>query len=376
MPRSLAEMFDRVHDPRKRKGKVHDLTPMLCLAVVAMLAGRTSLQGIAQFGRDHGKTLAFALGFRRGKTPCVATYSRVFRRLDIDPFEAVLRDWILQRCPDLGEHFALDGKALRGSHDGDVPAVHLVALFAPTVQAVVGQIRVDAKTNEHKAALTLLGVVPVRGKVITGDAMFCQTEIADTLAKEGAEYLLHVKDNQPTVKARIAELLDATASFSPLGGVGPGREYGPHGGQGARADRDSHGTQLPVAQSLAPGARVHESSAGGADRTGAEGSGCGRGVGGVLRDEFGFDASDGVRLDALDSGALGDREPVAPRAGRDVGRGRVAGAEGEFGGGDGGVTECGDPPAEGREGGEHPRRHPPPPSPPRGSHRPPQQHTV
>lgn len=318
MARSLAEMFDRVHDPRKRKGKVHDLTPMLCLAVVAMLAGRTSLQGIAQFGRDHGNTLAFALGFRRGKTPCIATYSRVFRRLAIDAFEAVLRDWIVQRCPDLGEHFALDGKAVRGSHDGDVPAVQLVALFAPAVKAVVGQIRVDAKTNEHKAALTLLGVVPVRGKVITGDAMFCQTEIADTLAKQGAEYILHVKDNQPTVKGKIAELLDATASFSPLGGVGPGREHRPHSGQGSRPHRDPHGAQLPVAQALAPGARVHEGSAGGAGRTGAADRRGGHGVGRVFPDEFGFDACDGVRLDALDSGALGDREPVAPRAGRDI----------------------------------------------------------
>ena len=217
MPLSLVEMFDRVLDPRKARGRIHDLTPILCLAVVAMLSGRTTLQGIAQFGRDHGASLAHALGFRRGKTPCTATYSRVFRRLDIDAFEAVLRDWIVQRCPDLGEHFALDGKTVRRSHDSETPAVHLLALFAPKVQAVVGQMRVDAKTNEHKAALKLLGIVPVKGKIITGDAIFCQTEIAEMLATEGAEYILHVKDNQPTVKERIAELLDATASFSPCG---------------------------------------------------------------------------------------------------------------------------------------------------------------
>ena len=215
MPLSLVELFDRVLDPRKARGRIHDLTPILCLAVVAMLSGRTTLQGIAQFGRDHGASLAHALGFRRGKTPCTATYSRVFRRLDIDAFEAVLRDWILQRCPDLGEHFALDGKCLRRSHDGETPAVHLLALFAPKVQAVVGQMRVDAKTNEHKAALKLLGIVPVKGKIITGDAMFCQTEIAETLATEGADYILHVKDNQPTVKERIAELLDPVGAFSP-----------------------------------------------------------------------------------------------------------------------------------------------------------------
>lgn len=218
MPIALIEMFDRVLDPRKARGRIHDLGPILSLAVVALLAGRSTLQGIVQFGRDHGFALAHALGFRRGKTPCAATYSRIFRRLDIDAFEAVLRDWILQRCPDLGGHLALDGKTLRRSHDGDVPAVHLLALFAPKVQAVVGQIRVDAKTNEHKAALRLLGIVPVAGKIITGDAIFCQTEVTETLAKHGADYILHVKDNQPTLKQEIAALLDPTATFPP-GGV-------------------------------------------------------------------------------------------------------------------------------------------------------------
>jgi hypothetical protein len=208
-------MFDRVLDPRKAKGRIHDLGPILSLAVIAILAGRSSLQDIAQFGRDHGISLAHALGFRRGKTPCVATYSRIFRRLDVDAFEAVLRDWIVQRCPDLGAHLALDGKTLRCSHDGDVPAVHLLALFAPKVQAVVGQIRVDAKTNEHKAALQLLGVVAVKGKIITGDAIFCQKEITEDLATRGANYILHVKDNQPTLKQEIAQLLDTTATFSP-----------------------------------------------------------------------------------------------------------------------------------------------------------------
>jgi hypothetical protein len=234
MPIALNEMFDRVLDPRKAKGRIHDLGPILSLAVVAILAGRSTLQGIAQFGRDHGLTLAHALGFRRGKTPCAATYSRIFRRLDIDALEGVLRDWILQRCPDLGGHLALDGKTLRRSHDGDVPAVHLLALFAPKVRAVVGQIRVDAKTNEHMAALGLLGIVPVAGKVITGDAIFCQTEVTEALAGHGADYILHVKDNQPTVRGRIAELLDPTASFSPRV-ARPGRDVREDAEQGARA---------------------------------------------------------------------------------------------------------------------------------------------
>ncbi|MBY0461485.1 MAG: ISAs1 family transposase [Gemmataceae bacterium] len=243
MTSALIDRLNQVLDPRKAKGRIHDLGPILCLAVVALLAGRTTLQGIAQFGRDHGSALAHALGFRRGKTPCAATYSRIFRRLDVEAFEAVLRDWIVQRCPDLGDHVALDGKTLRGSHDGDTPAVHLLAAFAPKVRAVIGQIRVDAKTNEHKAALRLLGVVPVAGKVVTGDAIFCQTEVTEALAQQHAEYILHVKDNQPTVRERIADLLDPAASFFPGRVPRPGREYGPDDRQGAWPGRGASGPQ-------------------------------------------------------------------------------------------------------------------------------------
>src|SRR4051812_33174044 len=114
MSSSLVERLEQVIEPRSRHGRIHDLVPLLSLAVVALLAGRTTLQGIAQFGRDHGTALAHALGFRRGKTPCQATFSRVFRRLDVDAFEAVLGGWIRDRSADLGEQLCLDGKAVRG----------------------------------------------------------------------------------------------------------------------------------------------------------------------------------------------------------------------------------------------------------------------
>ena len=209
MPKSLVEMCHAVFDPRSRQGRIHDLVPTLSLAVVAILAGRTSLAGIARFGRDHKPALAHALGFRRGTTPSLATYSRLFRRLDIDAFEAVLGQWIVQRCPDPGGYFALDGKTRRRSHDGDTPAVHLLAVFAPTVHAAIGQLRVDANTGERKAALVLLGVLPSpNGTVVTGDAMFCRTEIAEVLGKQGAEHVPPVKGNRPAVTERIADLLD------------------------------------------------------------------------------------------------------------------------------------------------------------------------
>ncbi len=275
MPKSLVEMFHRVFDPRSRHGSIHDLVPTLSLAVV-ILAGRTSLAGIARFGRDHKAPLAHALGFRRGTTPSLSTFSRLFRRLDVEAFEAVLGQWIVQRCPDLGDHFALDGKTLRRSHDGDTPAVHRLSAFAPQVQAVIGQLRVDAKTNEHKAALTLLGVLPsLKGKVVTGDAMFCQTEIAEVLEKHEADYILHVKDNRPAVTEKIAERLDPVGSFSPGGDDRSGRVGGADGERGPRPRRGPHGAQLRPVDVVAAGEGVRRCGASdpggaGANREGGE----------------------------------------------------------------------------------------------------------
>src|SRR5256885_571618 len=74
---------------------------------------------------------------------------------------------------------------------------HLVAAYAPLVEAVVAQVRVDAKTNEHKAALELLGILPVKGNVFTGDAMFCQRDVAEKIIDGEGDYVFVVKDNQP-----------------------------------------------------------------------------------------------------------------------------------------------------------------------------------
>jgi hypothetical protein len=204
-----------IPDPRDPRGRIHPLSAVLSLAVVAMLAGMKSLHAIAQFGRDHGAGLAHALGFRRKKTPAKSTLSELFRAIDLDAFESALRLWMQTRQAD-GATIALDGKTLKGSRHGDVPGVHLLAAFVPGCAAVLGQLRVDAKTNEHKAALQLLGVLPVQGKLVSGDAMFTHRDVAQAVRDGGGDYLLFVKDNQPELKAQIEAALHDDAAFSPL----------------------------------------------------------------------------------------------------------------------------------------------------------------
>jgi predicted transposase YbfD/YdcC len=246
-PLSLLQELAQIPDPRSRRGRRHPLQAVLGLTVLAMLTGCKSYTAIAPFGRDKGAPLAFALGFRRSKTPTKSRLSTLFRRLDVTAFEAALSRWVAARLdtPD-GLHVCIDGKTARGSKDGDVPGHHLVAAYVPAVQAVLAQLRVDAKTNEHKAALELLGILPVKGCIFTGDAAFCQRDFCAKVIEGGGDYVLIVKDNQPGLAIDIAaglafedEKRRQAAAFSPLrGDAAAGRPGGTQRGQGPRSDRE------------------------------------------------------------------------------------------------------------------------------------------
>jgi DDE_Tnp_1-associated/Transposase DDE domain len=248
-PLSLLEVLAQVPDPRSRHGQRHPLSAILSLAVVAMLAGAKSYAAIAQYGRDQGFALAHALGFTRGKTPTKSTFSVLFRILDVHAFEQALSRWIASRLPEGQEKLiSLDGKTARGSREVEVPGQHLVAAYLAEAQAVLAQIRVDAKTNEHKAALQLLGILPVKGNIITGDAMFCQRDLCAAIIAAGGDYVFTVKDNQPSLGSDIGAGLTyqeqaqrLTAAFSPGGpaGLAPSRTGGYDHRKGTRTHREA-----------------------------------------------------------------------------------------------------------------------------------------
>ena len=134
----LLEALREIEDPRKPKVVRHPLSAVLALSVCAMLSGARSLYAIAQWGREHPQ-FAQSLGFSRERTPCVATLHHVFRRLDVDAFESALGRWA-QECLGEGEAtIAIDGKALRGIHGGELPGVRLVAAYAGESGLVLGQ---------------------------------------------------------------------------------------------------------------------------------------------------------------------------------------------------------------------------------------------
>jgi|SRR5579862_9403812 len=218
---SLFDSFSRVPDPRSALGKRHPLCAILTLCSVAMLCGCRSLYAIAQFGRERGKHFAAALGFTRETTPCCTTLHYLFVALDKAAFEDALAGWAGAAAQRQGwSTVSLDGKTLRGSTDVQLPGVHLLAAYAHEAGIVLRQLPVDAKTNEHKAALELLDLIPIKGKLVLGDAMFCQRDLSRKIRAKQGDYLWPVKDNQPDLLTAIEDAFDDadTSPSSPATG--------------------------------------------------------------------------------------------------------------------------------------------------------------
>jgi hypothetical protein len=165
---------------------------------LGFLLGYKSLTAICEIPTNYGRNLLLALGFPRLRGPSPSALRALLAALDPPALEAALSRWIASRVPpEQAPVVSLDGKTLRGSRCGDLPGQHLVAAYAPHVEAVLAQLKVDAKTNEHKAALELLGILPVADKIVLGDAAFCQRDLAEKIVEQGGDYLLTVKANQP-----------------------------------------------------------------------------------------------------------------------------------------------------------------------------------
>jgi len=230
---SLYEVFAQIPDPRHRRGTVYSLASVLTLIATAMLCGARSLAAIAQWGHDYNH-LAAQLGFTRKtkdgdhyRTPCTSELHTVLAALGATAFEAALTRWILaQGVADLPARvMAIDGKTLRGSQGHRLPGVHLLAAYCRDVEAVVAQLRVPGKTNEHKTALELLKLLPLKGTLFTGDAAFTQRDFCAAVIAGGGDYFLTVKDNQPTLEADIRAAFGP--AFSPSGGEAAGRRRRP-----------------------------------------------------------------------------------------------------------------------------------------------------
>jgi len=175
---------------------LHLLQDILIIALCAVVAGAQDWQDIETFGRKRRDWLAGFLKLPHG-IPSHDTLERVFDRLDPQAFQACFQDWVRAVQEALGiQHVAIDGKTLRGSGTAQLGPLHLVSAWATAQRLSLGQVAVDAKSNEITAIPALLELLDLGGALVTIDAMGCQKAIAQKIVDRDGDYILTVKDNQ------------------------------------------------------------------------------------------------------------------------------------------------------------------------------------
>src|SRR3954470_17402554 len=209
-PAAFHHHFHDLADPRVERTRKHPLINIAFIAVCGVLSGANSFAAIQEFGCDRRQWFARYLDLSNG-IPSDDTFARVLARLDPAQFEKSLLGWIqaVQEVTE-GRFIAIDGKALRGSYDrrDGKAAIHMVSAWATEKRLSLGQVVVDEKSNEITAIPELLGLLEVTGAVVTIDAMGCQKEIAGLIREGGGEYVLAVKQDQPTLYERVTQAVD------------------------------------------------------------------------------------------------------------------------------------------------------------------------
>jgi len=210
----LLERLAMLPDPRDRRGRRHTLASVLAVSAAAVVAGARSVTAIAEWATDAPWPILAALGVRcdpltrRCQVPGEATIRRVLARVDGDAVDATIGAWLADRLrppPRPRRVIAVDGKTLRGSaRDGR--QVHLLAALDHHDGAVLAQRQVDGAPGEVPAFQPLLAGLDLAGVVVTADALHTQRDHAAFLVDRGADYLLVVKANQPTLYAQLAGL--------------------------------------------------------------------------------------------------------------------------------------------------------------------------
>ena len=202
---AITNFFRKLKDPRVKRRRRHLLLDIIAIAICAVIAGSDDWQQIETFGKHRVVWLKQFLQLPNG-VPSHDTFERVFDRIDPAAFQACFRDWVKSLCDALGlKHIAIDGKTLCGSRSGKLKALHLVSAWAADNQLTLGQVATDEKSNEITAIPQLLELLSLKGALVTIDAMGCQKDIAAKIVDRGGDYLLTVKDNQPTLFADIQD---------------------------------------------------------------------------------------------------------------------------------------------------------------------------
>jgi predicted transposase YbfD/YdcC len=206
----IAHHFAGLPDPRHRAFRGHHLlSDILVIALSAVLSGAQSWDAIAAFGAEkRAWLLSLGLKLPNG-IPSHDTFNRVFAALDPAAFQGAFTSWINAACAAAGlRHVPIDGKALRGARGPGGTCLHTVSAWAAQQRLTLAQVAVEGKGNEITAIPELLRLLDLHGALVSIDAIGCQKGIAQQVIDQGGDYLLQVKENQPTLYRDIEALLD------------------------------------------------------------------------------------------------------------------------------------------------------------------------
>lgn len=212
-PPTIAKHFAKMTDPRKGTLRYHKFVDVLVIGICAVTCGADDYEAIADFGRAKAEWFHSFLELPNG-IPAHDTFWRVFEALNPEQFQHCFLQWMTAVRKHISrEVIAVDGKTLRRSYakEEDKAAIHMVSAWATTNRLVLGQQKVEAKSNEITAIPELLRALDIENCIVTIDAMGCQTAIASLIIEGKGDYLLSLKGNQSNLHDDVVLLFDDLA---------------------------------------------------------------------------------------------------------------------------------------------------------------------
>lgn len=212
--------FSELKDPRGSQGVEHPFLSIVMIAILAVIGGATGWEDIETYAENHEMWLSTLFWLPNG-VPHADTYRRLFERMAPEALECCFLGWVKPIVEGSGAQvIPIDGKTIKGSYDRNAKqsALHVVSAWASEHRLLLGQVKVGSKSNEITAIPAFLKLLDISGCIITLDAMGTQKEIAREIIGHGADYVLCLKANHPTLWAEVTAWFKAAeaANFADL----------------------------------------------------------------------------------------------------------------------------------------------------------------